>query len=172
MLLDLPFKPSVIAVTETWLTHNNYFLHDIPGYIFIHKNSSCRSGGTGLFVKEDLDYEVINKYEMDISKCENMWISCKLEKNKTLVIGTIYRHNDNDFNLLEHQFISVIDKLNSDNKKYLIGGDFNFDLNKDNNKVFDYIKTLRSYGCLQTVKDPDFLVQIYQVYWTTYTQTY
>ena len=154
LLLDLSFKPSIIGVSETWLNKKNYFLHDITGYKFVQQNSLYRSGGTAFFIKEDIDYEIVTEYNIKVEKCENVWINCTLQKNKSILIGMFYRHHDNDFNLFAQEFEALMDKLNTRNKVYLIGGDFNFDLNKNSDKVFNYIEMLRSYGCLQTVKKP------------------
>ena len=129
-------------------------MHDITGYKFVQKGSLYRSGGTAFFIKDDIEYERVKEYEIQIDKCENIWINCRLQKNKTVLIGIFYRHHDNDFNLFEKEFLTLIDQLQRNNKIYLIGGDFNFDLDKNSEKVNNYIESLRSYGCLQTVKKP------------------
>ena len=55
---SLCFKPSVIAINETFLRDNEPGPHcNLKGYVFI---SNCRKnhkgGGVGLYIKESIDY--------------------------------------------------------------------------------------------------------------------
>src|SRR5271155_836902 len=42
--------PTVLAVTETWLTEDTQNLFQIPGYNFITQSRLTENGGVGLFV--------------------------------------------------------------------------------------------------------------------------
>ena len=47
--------PHIIAITETKLAKNQIVVNiDIEGYNFIHSDSSSKTGGVGLYIKDSL----------------------------------------------------------------------------------------------------------------------
>jgi len=57
LLLDIGKTPEIIAISETKLqTKFNTYL---PGYSFIQNDSETNAGGVGLFIKDILNFTVI-----------------------------------------------------------------------------------------------------------------
>ena len=83
--------PTVIGVTETWLSSQvdaNLTRFQIYGYQFIHSSrKSGKGGGCGFFVKNGIEFKEVN-YNI-FSQCESMWIELSINKTK-LVVGTLY----------------------------------------------------------------------------------
>lgn len=154
LVKEFSFKIDVIGVSETWLREGNRLLHSMPGYSFVSKPSSSRSGGTGFFVREDLKYNIYNDLDIEIKDCEYLFINVELSKNQNILVGTFYRHCDINFSSFEKGFLEIINIFNNKNLNYLIGGDFNIDLTKTSMKHVDYIENLLSYGCNQKIKEP------------------
>ena len=153
LLAELSFQPSIISVTETWLSGDKYFLGDVQGYKFIGTNSNTRAGGTGFLIRKDINYEILKCYKLQDGNSECMWINVKLSKSKNIIIGTVYRHPMYDIETFENEFVKIIDDMNLNKRSYLIGGDFNIDLNKKTTSVLSYLDNLTSCGCSQMVKE-------------------
>ena len=51
-------SPDIITITETWLTDNNKFLHEFPGYHSYHLVRNIRAqGGVSVYVSDNLESE-------------------------------------------------------------------------------------------------------------------
>lgn len=94
-LMDFPHIPitkqfDVMAVTETWLTFqiSSDTLH-IDELSFHTRDRTGRGGGIGVFVKSELQSEVLDIPEFDADEVE-MWLQINIGKNRTL-LGAIYR---------------------------------------------------------------------------------
>ena len=67
--------PDVIAITETKLAKNQIVVNiDIEGYNFVHSDSSSRTGGVGLYIKDALTFTLKEKLDLNINSVENIWI--------------------------------------------------------------------------------------------------
>ena len=93
VLLDtFDTRPDVIALTETWMTaDDDKALLGIEGYQPIEANprkiAKRRSGGVAFYVKNGIDYELVN-YDSDI---ECSIIKLKYNQTDIKVICVIYR---------------------------------------------------------------------------------
>ena len=60
------------------------------------------------------------------------------------------------YNIKEFQskFLSNVEHLNTHNKKFIIGGDININILKNNQSISNYTNDIHSHGCLQIVKSP------------------
>ena len=83
-----------------------------------------------MYVKNGIDFtqrNVLNIYKS--KELESIFIEIFDSHGKNTVIGSIYRHPCMDQNLFIDDFMKPLcDKLLSENKKYYLAGDFNFDL--------------------------------------------
>ena len=56
-LLKLKVRPQIIAVTETKLIKDQCHINvNLPGYNFIHCDTSTRAGGVGFYIEDGLQY--------------------------------------------------------------------------------------------------------------------
>lgn len=130
----LTYKFSIIALTETWLSDDdNSHLFDIPGYSLIQLNRKNRvGGGICLFVREHLKYQLRKDltFTGHDKSIESLFIEISLEKNKNIIIGTIYRPPNNRYSDFECDLNFILSKLDRKDKPCYILGDFNIDLLK------------------------------------------
>jgi len=45
-----------------------------------------------MFVRDDVKFSLIESYKLTINGCENLWTEIKLQNNKKIIFGMIYRH--------------------------------------------------------------------------------
>ena len=99
LLNELPIIPEIIAVTETWLDSNKVNCIQLSDYSFLHVDSAnAKSVGSGLvgrvgvYVNKSLNVVQCDKYKLEMTGCENIWIEIAREKNKQCIFGVIYKH--------------------------------------------------------------------------------
>ena len=141
-LNDLSFKPSVIAINETYLKDNETGPHsNLLDYDFL---SNCRKthrgGGVGLYIQSSLSYKVRDDLTiMDEKIFESLFVEIKCP-SKSIIFGTIYRSPSSDsaaFDVFANYLKQCLSILDRSNKLCFIQGDLNFDLcnTEDNNTV-------------------------------------
>ena len=154
MLTLLKLKPDIISVGETWIGHNKTLISSLDGYKFINKPCNGTAGGTGFFIKSNIEYNIIDNLELKLIDVDDMWIELNLANNKKLTIGSIYRHPSYSFNEFQTKLTYNIDKLNNLNKSFIIAGDININLLQETNNILNFKNELLSQGCIQTVTNP------------------
>lgn len=146
----------IISFTETWtdnITANNSNI-GIIGYECIWSdNKYNKNGGVGVAIKKSIKYK---KIKLDTIKIEADTIVVEIEGKGTdnnYMIVIVYRNPSRD----EYLFIEDIDNLISSaifkNKKLIILGDFNIDLNKRNKISLQLEDTMINGGYIQTIKE-------------------
>ena len=121
--------PSVIGVTETWLSSKEQakMKHvQLPDYVFQASNREQGiGGGVGLYIK-NIEHEV--RDNIKLTQGESKWIELWVKEYK-IVIGVIYAsekyRNRKDF---INEMDQIFEHLTSERKKILIMGDMNIDL--------------------------------------------
>ena len=151
LLSQLDFDPNIICITETWISQDKPFIYKLKGYNFISNLNNSRAGGSGLFIKDNINYKLISLYDLKIQNCEDIWVDLTISTNKHIVIGSIYRHPVYDINEFKNKFAHIIEKLNKSNKTFIVSGDFNIDLNEKSAPTQNYIAEIESQGSWQTV---------------------
>ena len=71
--------PDILTFTETWL-HEDSNLPTIDGYSFESVNSKVTknsAGGVGVFISNDIDYEIENSLSLNYKGCEDIWLKIK-----------------------------------------------------------------------------------------------
>ena len=154
LLVETKIEPTVIIVTELWISEDQRFLFNIPNYQLVLKKSKQRAGGTGIFVRQGFEFQVVNTFDMHLTDCEDIWVKLQSKQRTCLIVGSVYRHPNYDYKSFETKFGNVLDNLSSKDYSYVIGGDFNIDLYKNNTNTLKYKNFIRSYGCSQLVNQP------------------
>ena len=109
--------PDVICVCETWLTNLRPFVGKLYGYDFVNKlSNSNQSGGVAFFVRACHSYEVVEGVSFEQCDVDDLWISIKLENNKSFIVGNVYRHPSSGIDTLKKNFLNVLDLLNEKKK--------------------------------------------------------
>ena len=154
-------KPSVLAITETWLNESNYDLFQIDGFKFINLNrqGSKVGGGVGIYVDVLLDVVVRNDMSVtnNILECIFIELSCKKYLNSgKVLIGCIYRPPGGDPSSFTDALAAI---LNGNKRKYkasLLTGDFNLDLLKSSQHLptQDFVDMLASSSYIPSITKP------------------
>ena len=121
----------VIALTEHWMDTFKASKFTLTGYNTIFSTRpSKRGGGSAIFIKNNINHNIIKQYNDDMISITTICINNNTEK---INICCIYRPNRNIDAV--NNFIKLIDdhlpQINNNNN-YVIG-DFNFDLRKKSN---------------------------------------
>lgn len=146
LINSLGFKPTVIGISETWITETSQFLYKLEGYDFLENNSNIRSGGCAIFIKSEMDFELIKDYSLNDPNTNELWLLINLSKGYKLVIGSLYRHPNYLFNEFEKGILSTLNKLNSKKMKFIIVGDVNINLFDTSSRKADFINTMSVMG--------------------------
>ena len=134
----LTHEIDVIGISEHKIQKVNEKLSvniNIPGYHeFLFQPTETTPGGTGFYLKDHIDYVERKDFDFNsVGDFESSFTEIKFPKKKNLVIGCIYRHPTS--NILVHEFNQcfidpLLHKINSENKRCILMGDFNIDLLK------------------------------------------
>ena len=122
----------------------------------MHYSSPTNAGGVSLYIKQVIIFNLITKPNLNTEGCEDIWIDVKMDNNKKVVVGAIYRHPKSNFIDFQTFFVNTIELLNALPATYYIDGDINIDLSKSdkNANIADYVNTLHSMGCSQVIANP------------------
>ena len=145
--------PSILAISETKLSDNKVNQALIPNYNFLFSHSSTNAGGVGLYVRSDLISIRRQDLEFDSNESENLFVEIQLTSKKVVVIGVLYRHPASNFSKFQEQLLQTLDKLGQNKQDFVLCGDFNIDLLKQEFKLFinDYQNAIYSEGCCNII---------------------
>ena len=100
----------ILALQATWTIHHPHLVN-IPGFKFIHhQRNKMRSGGVGLYIKDNLSLTIVEEYSTIIPKIFECLSIEKSINNKTTVFSSIYRSPSSkaeDF----HAFVTHLDSM-------------------------------------------------------------
>lgn len=154
LLNDLKFEPTLILVSETWVNENKPFIFNLKNYNFINQPSENIGGGAGIFIKKDINYSIINNYNLNLTKCEDIWINVQISTNKNIIISSIYRHPHHDIKQFQEILFNKFLTLNKSKQMFLLGGDININVARNCSSINAYLNDMLSNGIIQTVKSP------------------
>ena len=154
-LSTFPTKPDVICISETKIKDKPLLNISIPGYIFLHVNSSTNAGGVGICIIDTLQYEEIT-LQTEFFGCENLWVRIKSTISSThYIIGTIYRHPTSNMKDFSDYLNNSISELNDTKSYYFILGDININTSsQSNNIVTNYLNMLDSNSVASLINKP------------------
>ena len=152
VLCRLKTEFDIIGISEHKISKDNLPSNNIelPGYSeFIFEPTASTHGGTGFYVKNDLDFFIRNDLNLNSpSNFEAMFVEIILPGRKNLIVGCIYRHGASSMpiqSFSEDYLQPLLHKISNERKDCAIMGDFNIDLLKTSNSASDFHDNLSSY---------------------------
>ena len=156
----------VITLSETWLSSNidtkelliegyNFFRQDRSYKINNKKKKSKRSGGVGIYVREDIlvDQNSMKHLNKNTVNLEALWIVCKFTKMRNFIIGNFYRPPQGNKTSFINYVLDISDELKNNKKaeKFILG-DVNICLKNDNNISRNLVESMKICGFRQVIK--------------------
>ena len=93
-LLNHPFH--IIGISETKIIDGKApsVNIDMDGYVFENTPTKTCFGGSGLYIRSDLDYKICKNMSKSVeSVAESIFIDVFLKNNKKMLVGSVYRHH-------------------------------------------------------------------------------
>ena len=94
LLLDNPQNTpcSVIALTETWLSHNSGSNNALPGFnLVVNSRENRTGGGVCLYILKKYEYKIHDKLNTMNDTVESLFIEIIVPDSKNILIGVLYR---------------------------------------------------------------------------------
>ena len=138
----------IIILTETWAKDETYTLCHIPGYNSTHNlRENRRGGGVSIFVKESIDFSVIEAINTtsDFMEAVAITFQCELTGRRTNVLG-IYRPPSGDAELFTESLSDIMNHHNMSANETIIAGDFNICLLNEHSAITRNFLNMMS-GC-------------------------
>ena len=156
-LNSLEYKFSVIGLSETWLDQNNINDFPLPCYHNIGKvRKNKHGGGVGLYVNCSYQFRERDDLAVNIDDViESQFIELT-SKPKNTLIGIIYRPPNSRIEQFIECLAEMLQKLDLQNKKCYLMGDFNLDLLKldENQYIKDFINQMFSSTFYPLISKP------------------
>ena len=155
-LLQINHSFSLLACSETWLTHNISPPQRL-GYNYIEGPLTGRGRGVCIYLRSDIKYKII---DLTLGpEADSLFIDVTLKHNhttKSIIVGVMYRvheHSTNDFN---SSWDTLLNKLKATKKEVYILGDYNIDLLKydTNAHINDFINTTLAHSFTPKIDKP------------------
>ena len=129
ILVTVKEMPTIITISETKLNDNNQYVHNvqIPGYKFVGVNSRTNAGGVGIYIKENLKFIRRQDLEFSTDGLETCFVELPRERQKSIAIGSIYRHPHGDAENFRELLRLKLYHLNNCGYEVYITGDVNID---------------------------------------------
>ena len=154
------FHFDIITFCETWLSPDLEQLVNFSGYSKTMKHkSTVKGGGLAIYVKENLHYTVRNDITVE-PEFENLFDCLFIQVNRKpndIVIGVISRSpSHNTIPALNEFILDVYNKINQENRKLVITGDFNINLlsSNTNAEIGRFLDSLISYNLIPKITVP------------------
>ena len=125
----------------------------LPGYEFIGQNSETNAGGTGLYIKDNIKFIRRSDLEFSTTGLETCFVELSRTKQKSVIIGCIYRHPHNDRESFLQIMGQKLEYLNNQGFEAYIAGDINinfFSYNTDR-QTSDYLDMLLNLGFMPMI---------------------
>lgn len=151
--------PTVVAITEHWLHHDEVSLYAPENYRLVNSYSrtNLRGGGAALFIRDPgpdtelITLDNIPPMEGDFEYCCS---NVSLSNVNSLRIVCMYRSPTGDFKIFIQKLTLLLQCLvRSSSRRIIICGDFNVDFSQCKNKAeaHDILQLLSSYGIIPHV---------------------
>ena len=139
MLSDLYYPFSLIGLTETKIKFGQDPITncELPGYRFVSQPSYLNVGGVGFFIKNEIKFTQRTDLTSSKNELEALWIEVQNEDQCNMVCGIIYRHPSGNVGIFQEYIDIIIDKIQRENKYCIMLGDFNLDLLKFAQMIYD-----------------------------------
>ena len=156
MIIKLPVKPDLIAITETKLNKNsNINFIQLKNYTFIHNDSNTNAGGVGIYINNSFNFQIRPDLELKHCETESLWASITINQKMKITIGIIYKHPKCQIPAFSEKLSEILALVSNENQKCYITGDFNINLNLENqNATKKYSQMIKSFNYHNVVKYP------------------
>jgi hypothetical protein len=139
----------------------------LPNYHvpFIKQRSNCNGGGAGLYIKNNLQFNILPENSVFVDRVfESVFSEVWIKDNQKIIVGSIYRpstahptlSSSEQFSQFIDLFSNVLNDLADKKCKIYIFGDFNLDVLKYRTikNVAEYVDLIFSFGFLQIMLKP------------------
>ena len=119
LLLSLKHDFDIITLTETKIKHtpSNLININIEGYQNFHTPTHTHCGGSMIYVKNSLSAKFLPEFsKSEEGIFESIFVEIK-NQNKSLIVGTIYRHPTAGTSFMDDFLHPTLDKLDKKNVK-------------------------------------------------------
>ena len=115
----------IICLGETFLdeTINDHEVN-IEGCVIVRRDKNRNGGGVAIYVRNSINWVI--RAEFDTEDLETITVGISKPKSKPFLINCVYRPPDSTLELL-NTYEKLIEKLDSEDKKTILIGDFNCD---------------------------------------------
>ena len=130
-LNSLAHEFSVIGLSETWLNTYNQNNFPLPNYNsteMVRKNK--QGGGVCLYINKSLQFRERHDLALNIEDVIESQVIDITAKPRNIIIGIIYRPPNDKLEEFRECLASLLQKIDLQNKKCVLMGDFNLDLLK------------------------------------------
>ena len=150
LLAGLNHDFDVISVTET------KFKDVSSNLINVDTPTKSDFGGCLIYAKSVFSCKLLPEFSISVKGIfESTFVEIK-NNNKSLIVGTMYRHPTSNTSFIENFLHPTLDKLNKTNKKVIFTGDFNYDLIKyeSHKQTNDFYDLVSSYSYRPFILQP------------------
>ena len=155
LIQTIGFRFDVIAISETWLSGNNFFSFPIPGYNFISSHRQTRGGGVGMYIKSAINFQTVEKWSTCCDNShESLCIKLPLTGHKCAMVMCAYRAPSYNPETFIDEFLSPF--LQENNRcNLIICGDLNLNLlDKKNKAANNCVELIESFGLTHLINLP------------------
>ena len=107
---------------------------DIAGYQTLYEPTKSSHGGTGFYLKNNINYTERADLALNTSvNFESIFIEINFPERKILIVGCIYRHPTSKISITDFNTKHIdplLQTISDENKQCVLMGDFNIDLLK------------------------------------------
>ena len=148
------FAFSVICISETWLHSTSPPMFHIPNYNFIRADRAIgKGGGVGIYINNLLKFK--HRPDIHIQGAEHLFIEIINDKNKNIILGTIYKPPNNCNEIFLESLDEELHRISLENKNIYLIGDFNINLlNATQNSTLRFNNVLQSNGFFPHINQP------------------
>ena len=124
----------VIGLSETWFNEYTCDLYCLDGYELVGNHRDHKRGGcVAIMVRNDYVYD--HRKDLDVMEehIEGVFIEIEkfyLNQDKNIIIGSLYRPPNTCVNTYNAELTKILGKIQKENKKCYLMGDFNLNLLK------------------------------------------
>ena len=159
-ICNLNHNFSVIAMSETWFSDITIDFYNMQGYNHEYMYRKDRKGGgVSLFIKETIQYSVINDIVENNEFIESLFVEltdiCS-SSGKNIIIGVVYRPPNTSIETFNEILEDMLCKLKPHKKSVYITGDFNINLfnSETHQPTSSFLESMFSNSLLPVINRP------------------
>ena len=159
-ICNLNHNFSVIAMSETWFNDITIDFYNMQGYNHEYMYRKDRKGGgVSLFIKETIQYSVINDIVENNEFIESLFVEltdiCS-SSGKNIIIGVVYRPPNTSIETFNEILEDMFCKLKPHKKSVYITGDFNINLfnSETHQPTSSFLESMFSNSLLPVINRP------------------